>query len=388
MRTHLAKLAGKLISKTTRTLKLGGGSAAPGLYALKIDPNLVEKLSKQIPQNIVITGTNGKTTTARILAYLANQAGLKVIRNSTGSNLERGIASALISHSGKFDLGIWEIDEFAFNKVTPKLKPDLILFLNASRDQLDRYGEIDQIITRWCETISKLDSETIVLINPQLDKLKNYFKVQSLEKPTKIKNYGLDGSEFELNKIKIKLSAPGIYNVDNAAAAITAANYLHIPITSLDKFQTAFGRVEKIDIKEQTSYIFLIKNPAGATAVFETIAPELKPDDTLLLALNDNFADGTDVSWIWDADFERLQVKGYRLQVICSGTRAQDLAVRLKYAGFDPKFIVVENDLKNALEQATKAEKGRIFILPTYTALLELQSLLASMGVKKEYWKE
>src|SRR3989338_7623341 len=145
MRKILAIGTGKLINHITRSLKIGGGSAAPGLYALKIDPEIVTKLSKKIPTNIIITGTNGKTTTARMLAHFAKESGLKVIRNHTGSNLERGIASSLISGSNqKYDLGIWELDEFAFNIVTPKIKPQLVLFLNVSRDQLDRYGEIDQ----------------------------------------------------------------------------------------------------------------------------------------------------------------------------------------------------------------------------------------------------
>ncbi|TSC86005.1 MAG: UDP-N-acetylmuramyl tripeptide synthase [Microgenomates group bacterium Gr01-1014_7] len=406
MRLYLAILLGKLISFISRTLKIGGGSAAPGLYALKIEPDLVEKLAGFIPKNVIITGTNGKTTTARILAHLAKEAGLKIIRNPTGSNLERGIASALISGAKlnhlnhpegglRWHLGVWELDEFAFNEVAPKLKPDLILFLNVSRDQLDRYGEIDKVVDRWCKTISKLNPKTIILINPDLAKLKNYFKGETKEfgKVKNIKTDGLNGTSFEFQisnfKFQISMPVPGMYNVLNATAAITAAYYLNIPITPLNNFQPAFGRFEKLPF----GYIFLIKNPAGATQVFETIAPLIKPNDRLLLALNDNLADGTDVSWIWDAVFEILLQKSSRaksrdLSLYVSGNRAHDLAVRLKYAGFEPDAIEVEPSLKKALKRSREGLKGKLFILPTYTCMLELQQILAKMGIKKHYWRE
>lgn len=400
----LAILIGRTISWLTKALKIGGGSAAPGLYALKVDPNLVTKLARKIPKNIIITGTNGKTTTARMLAHFAKQSGLKVIKNSTGSNLERGIASALIdgvklSHPwGDIDshLGIWELDEFAFNLVAPKINPDIILFLNVSRDQLDRYGEVDQVVDRWCDTISHLDPKTIILINPNLAKLKNFFKgIKEFEKPRNIKLKGLQGSSFQLtinNKLlTINLPIPGIYNIQNAVAAITAANYLNIPITSLANFQPAFGRFEKITLpagRQAFGYIFLIKNPTGATEVFKTISTQVKSQDRLLIALNDNLADGTDVSWIWDAELERLQATGIRQQIVCSGVRAADLGLRLKYAGFDPRLIVTEPSLKKALKASREGLKGKLFILPTYTALLDLQKILAKMGIKQHYWKE
>ncbi|MDO8573124.1 MAG: MurT ligase domain-containing protein [Candidatus Daviesbacteria bacterium] len=406
MRLIFAILLGKLIAYFTRILKIGGGSAAPGLFALKIDPDLVKKLSSKISQNIVITGTNGKTTTAKMLAHFAKASGLKVIRNHTGSNLERGIASTLIlrSHltSGKlekldYDLGIWELDEAAFNSIAPKLKPKAVVILNLSRDQLDRYGETDKIVNDWCQTLKKLSPDTNLLINKDdknLAKLKFCFggKMLKFGLPANIKLNGLNGSIFQFtvhsSQFTVNLPLPGVYHIYDTVAALTTANALRMPINSciesLKTFNPAFGRVEKLPF----GYIFLIKNPAGATQVFETIAPNIKPLDRLLLALNNNLADGTDVSWIWDAGFERLQVTGYRLQVIASGTRAHDLALRLKYAGFDPKQIIIEPDLKKALEQAREGLKGRLFILPTYTAMLELQSILTKSGIKKHYWKE
>lgn len=420
MLTLTAILAGKTISYLSKLLKLGGGSAAPGLYALKIQPDLVEKLCKQIPRNIIITGTNGKTTTARMLAHFAKEAGLKVIRNHTGSNLERGIASTLInsySHlsSRNVDLGIWELDEAAFNPVVPKIKPDIIIFLNVFRDQLDRYGEVDTVVKKWTRSLRQIDKHTIILINGDDRNLSNlkkgfYGKIESFGvKGSKIKgeltasnkyplnkiNYlakeiqqeGLKGTYFQLLKEDFFLPLPGIYHVYDAVAAIICAHKLRIPLNILNKtfktYSPAFGRVEKLDF----GYIFLIKNPAGTTQVFETITPQIKKNDRLLIALNDNLADGTDVSWIWDANFEILsQIR--QISITISGTRAADLAVRLKYGGFDPKQIKVESDLKKALRGARTGLKGRLFILPTYTAMLELQSILTKMGIKKNYWEE
>jgi len=170
MRLLSAILLGKFVAFLTKLFKLGGGSAAPGLYALSIEPDLVKKLALKIPKNVVVTGTNGKTTTAKMLAHFAKESNLKVIRNHTGSNLERGIASTIISYVNpwgkqKFDLGIWELDEAAFNSVAPKLKPDLVVFLNIFRDQLDRYGEINTVLKRWQETLKKIPSQTKILIN-------------------------------------------------------------------------------------------------------------------------------------------------------------------------------------------------------------------------------
>jgi lipid II isoglutaminyl synthase (glutamine-hydrolysing) len=440
MRLFLAILVGKLIHFLTRTFKIGGGSAAPGLYALKVDPNLVSKLSSKIPKNIIITGTNGKTTTARIISYLAGEAGLKVIRNITGSNLERGIASALVTHyqipNTKYDLGVWELDEAAFNKVVPKLKPDIVVFLNVFRDQLDRYGEIDSVINRWTQTLKDFSDKTTILVNgddANTLKLKQGFKGmvktfgvedfkivgESLEKEKdsqrldfeakSVKQDGLNGSSFQFSnlnsQISISIPIPGIYHVYDAVAALAACHLSDIPIhrytETLTHFLPAFGRVEKLPF----GIIFLIKNPAGATQVLETIAPQIKPEDRLLVALNDNFADGKDVSWIWDTEFERLatslrthrakqssldsnQTSSPQSDVIISGTRAYDMALRLKYSGIDTSRLQVISDLKKALGEARKGLKGQLFILPTYTALLSLQQLLAQQGVKRHYWRE
>lgn len=422
-----------MIAKSIRLLNIGGGSAAPGLYALRIDPGLAGKLLKQIPKNIVVTGTNGKTTTSRIIDHFAKNQGKKVIRNATGSNLERGIASALINQSdvfgriGGINLGIWELDEAAFNLVAPKIKPDVIVFLNVFRDQLDRYGEIDAVIGKWQETLQKMPKNTRIIINGDDHNLfrltqgtngktvafgikegkiggEKNLNTHKREKLTiqaeNIRANGLEQSTFRVSDGRINhevsLPLPGVYNIYNFLAAFSATEELGLShdkaIESLAGFSSAFGRVEKLQLGNKNAYIFLIKNPAGTTEVCKTIAANLQPGDELLVALNDNLADGTDISWIWDAEFEifqnspRAQSKDDKIYV--SGTRAYDLALRLKYAGFEPKALRIQPNLKMALEEAVKGLKGRLFILPTYTALLNLQKILTSKGVKKHYWKE
>lgn len=461
VRLFLAIFVGKLIFYLTRFLKIGGGSAAPGLYALKIYPGLTSQLCRQIPQNIVITGTNGKTTTARILDHLVKSQNTKTLRNSTGSNLERGVASALLQKCnilGKIDnvdLGIWELDEAAFNKVVFSIKPQIMVFLNAFRDQLDRYGEVDAVVGNWWETLSKVDwSPTLVINNGDINtssisgvndggdkdfnimgfRVKNHvlWREGSLIINEKdrfdwdvvvaeiIVNKGLSGTEFKVTNgnesFKISLPLPGVYHVYDFLAAYCTYFLLNLPTDKLGEniahFNPAFGRVEKIKLGEKDGFIFLVKNPAGANSVLETLIPEFLGDDAILIALNDNFADGTDVSWIWDADFEPLfgnrsirqeidsnsksqgPQKTVKLlpgfpgkKIVICGTRAYDMALRLKYAGCRVEDLVVLPDLESGFEEAKKDLKGRLFLLPTYTALLDLQKLLAGKGIKKHYWR-
>lgn len=428
MKLLLAIFVGKSIFFLTRLLSKGGGSAAPGLYALKIDSDLIEKLTVSIPKNIIITGTNGKTTTARLLAHFARSQNIKVLRNQTGSNLERGIASTLISRANFFggirniDLGIWELDEAAFNTAALKLQPQVIVFLNALRDQLDRYGEVDNVVKKWKNTLKKVNQKTYLIVNGDdtntsglLNSFKGHIETFGVKdhkikgenantgintklkyEAKNIKQKALSSTSFELTLNRkpytINLPLPGIYHIYDFLAAFSTGLQLgfapNAMVESLKSFSPAFGRFEKLNIQGIESYIFLIKNPAGATEVFKTISSNIKKNDQLLICLNDNFADGTDVSWIWDASFEEFQISNYKFKILSTGTRAYDLAVRLKYAGIEPERIQVQENLEQALEEAKRGNKGRLFILPTYTALLDLQKILTRRGVKGHYWKE
>lgn len=429
LKTTFAVWLGKLILFLTRATKRGGGSAAPGFYALAIEPDLISKLSSQIRQNVVVTGTNGKTTTTRLLAHLLKEQKITVIRNSTGSNLERGVASALIARSNFFgrikgvDLGIWELDEAAFNKVFFQIKPQITVFLNALRDQLDRYGEVDSVVKNWRTSLEGVNWKATVLLNSGDGNVGNLsavlnlpiyrFRVRSYrpyqelsdKKPprqkddflaTVIEKKGLRGTNLAIKhptgEVKLFLPVPGIYHIYDLLAAFGVYYLLNLPLgglsESLKEYHPAFGRVERVNLGGKEAYLFLIKNPAGASLVLETLVTEVEEGDRLLIALNDNFADGTDVSWIWDAEFEQLLAANCHLPIICSGTRAYDLAVRLKYASIKPEKLQLAPNIVTALDQAQEGLSGRLFILPTYTALLELQKILAKRGVKKHYWEE
>jgi len=193
-------------------------------------------------------------------------------------------------------------------------------------------------------------------------------------------------------EVELSLPLPGLYNVYNALAALTAAIRLDIPAESaaraLQTIKAVFGRVETIDVRGTAVSILLIKNPAGANEVLRTLLLEAgegsTPDLDLWIALNDRIADGRDVSWVWDADFELLA--GRVRRVVCAGTRAPEMAVRLKYAGLPSDLIEVEPSIDRSLDSALAAANGRLFALPTYTALLELRTLLSKRGLAPEFW--
>jgi UDP-N-acetylmuramyl tripeptide synthase len=205
----------------------------------------------------------------------------------------------------------------------------------------------------------------------------------------------MSGSEAELRtpagEAKLELPLPGLYNVYNALAALSAALRLGVPletaVAGLATVEAAFGRVETIEVSGTAVSILLIKNPAGANEVLRTLRLEAGDDGRLdlWLALNDGIADGRDVSWIWDADFELLA--GAVRRVVCAGTRAPEMALRLKYAGFSADAIEVDAPIERSLDRAVAEAEGPLFALPTYTALLELRTLLAARGLAEEYWR-
>lgn len=421
MHKFLSILTGKAIFAASRVLKLGGGYAAPGLYALKINPNLVSNLINHKAKNIIITGTNGKTTTSKLISHFLKASGEKVLRNSSGSNLERGIASYLVSHAplnGKlsYDFGVWELDEFAFNSVAPKIKPDVIILLNAFRDQLDRYGEVDTVLNRWKETLKKLSDDTVLIINGDdgnLEKTVKDFKGKIIRigvKDSKItgesktqstkkldyeaeilKTSNLNQTDLSIqingSKLNYTVPLPGTFNAYNFLASLALIHNLNLDIVRiaeyLKDFTPSFGRNEKFEVNGKTASTFLIKNPVGATQVLQTLKPHITSKDSLLIALNDNFADGTDVSWIWDIELEKFPIPASKIYV--TGSRAYDMALRLKYSGIEEKNLIVNPDLETTFNKAIK--ENSLFILPTYTALMELQRILVAKGIKKEYWR-
>jgi len=444
-----AILTGKLFSIILK-LKGSGATAAPGLYALKIDKNLVKKISsKNTLKSIVISGTNGKTTTSRIVFDIISKK-YKVIHNRQGSNLLRGIASTMVANSSPFghldyEFAIWESDEAALLPISQSINIDTLVLLNLFRDQLDRYGEIDTTRKKWQEVVKNLKPQASLILNsddPSVNYLakfakcnKTFFGVEttkidlpSIENVADVKfcpncdskliyqnlysahlgTYKCSKCSFirkrphiSINTItfnndyssNIKVSVdntttsinyqlPGLFNAYNVLAALTTAVSIGINPKSasadISKFSAAFGRYQNIKLDDKNVLLFLIKNPAGANEVIRTIAINQKIN--LLVILNDNIADGRDVSWIWDTNWEALRSK--TLNITIAGTRAWDMALRLKYAGFKIDTNNVNDDLNSSIDNALikLSRDDTLFVLPTYTALLGLQAYFKSRG--------
>jgi lipid II isoglutaminyl synthase (glutamine-hydrolysing) len=430
-----------------------GGTTVAGRVLLKLDPDAIAQLSRRLGRgSVLVSATNGKTTTSTMLAAILGQAAIPLVHNRAGSNMHWGVATALLD-AGRSDdeLGLFEVDEAWLPAVADSVEPRLVLLSNLFRDQLDRYGELELLAERWAATVARHAAHTRFALNaddPLVADLGRsidnvvYFGVdddsQALPElqhaadskhcrncghayvydavylghlgryhcpncgrrrpepvvvARKVVLHGMTGSEIELEtpagSTAIKLKLPGLYNVYNALAAATAALELgatlaHVRI-GLEGFGGAFGRVERIPVNGREVLILLVKNPAGANEVLRTLTLEDGQLD-LWLALNDGIADGRDVSWIWDADYELLA--GRVGSVTCSGTRAEEMALRLKYAGIDA-HPAIDRNLGASLDAAVaRGERARpLYALPTYTALLELRDELAGRGIAGR-WSE
>ncbi|HLM08790.1 MAG TPA: MurT ligase domain-containing protein [Thermoleophilaceae bacterium] len=437
----------------SRRLGRSGGTTAPGRLLLRLQPNALGRLGADLQEgSVLISATNGKTTTAAMLAAALGSAGRPVVHNRAGSNMAWGVATALLDAGREpGQLGLFEVDEAWLPQVARELAPRMLVLSNLFRDQLDRYGELELLADRWAELVAELDGRARFVLNaddPLVADLGRdrqgvtWFGVEDdaqalpgmqhaadskhcrncgtpyayeaiymghlgryrcpncgRERPrpgvaaTRVTLEGMEGSRMELRtpagELSLRLPLPGFYNVYNAVAAAAAALDLGVPadatVAALTGFAGSFGRVETIPIGGRRVSILLVKNPAGANEVLRTLLLEEGRLD-LWLALNDRTADGRDVSWIWDADFELLA--GRVRRATCSGTRAEEMALRLKYAGVEAE-PVVERDLGASLDSALAAAPpdGRLFALPTYTALLELRDLLARRGLAKR-WSE
>ena len=424
-----------------------GGTTVAGRVLLKLDPDAIARLSHRLDRgSVLVSATNGKTTTSTMLAAILGEARVPLVHNRAGSNMHWGIATALLDAGrGRDELGLFEVDEAWLPAVADSVQPKLVVLSNLFRDQLDRYGELELLAERWAQTVAAHAAGTRFALNaddPLVADLGRatendvYFGLEDdsqalpeLQHATdskhcrncghayvydavylghlgryhcpncgrrrpvpqviarKVELHGMTGSTIALEtpagKTTVELKLPGLYNVYNALAAVTAALELGATLdqvrAGLEGFGGAFGRVERIPVNGREVLILLVKNPAGANEVLRTLTLEDGQLD-LWLALNDRIADGRDVSWIWDADFELLA--GRVANVTCSGTRAEEMALRLKYAGIDAQ-PAIDRDLAASLDAAVaRGDRSRpLFALPTYTALLELRDGLASRGM-------
>ena len=453
-KTGLARSVGRLSRRSGR----GGGTTLPGRMLLRMAPDAIRRLAGRLEDgSTIISATNGKTTTAGMLASALAAAGRRPVHNRAGSNMSWGVATALLDQEGTE--GLFEVDEAWLPRMASDLDPRLIVLGNLFRDQLDRYGELERLADDWAAMVGERDGRSRLVLNaddPMVADLGRdrelrrrdgvtYFGIEDpsqalpelqhahdakhcrrcgapyayerafvghlghytcpncgADRPapdiaaTAIRLDGMRGSEVDITtpsgSLELRLPLPGLYNVYNALAALAAALDLGVTgeqaITGLGRVEAAFGRVETVQVGSTPVSILLIKNPAGANEVLRTLVLEAEREGggvDLWLALNDQIADGRDVSWIWDADFELLA--GAVRRVTCAGTRAPEMAVRLKYAGVDPALISVRPEIDGSLDEAVAEAAGRLFALPTYTALLGLRTLLADRGLAKAYWE-
>jgi UDP-N-acetylmuramyl tripeptide synthase len=456
--------AARAIGAASRASGRGGGTTLPGRVLLRLDPEAIARLGGSLEGGTtLISATNGKTTTAGMIAAVLAAEGRPPVHNRAGSNMTWGVATALLEQSGRE--GLFEVDEAWLPRVTQQLGPDLIVLGNLFRDQLDRYGEMEALADDWAATVESREGETGFALNADdpliadlgrdreerpragviyfgiddaaqaLPQLQHAFDAKhcrrcghpyeyerafvghlghyhcpncGAERPqpevaaTRIELRGMEGSTSTVRtpagEIQLELPVPGLYNVYNGLAAIAACLKLGVAPerigAALSGMKAAFGRVETIAVGESQVSILLIKNPAGTNEVLRTLRLEAERpgngDVDLWLALNDRIADGRDVSWVWDADFELLAGKVRR--VVCAGTRAPEMALRLKYAGWDTDRVEIVPEIEASLDRAVSLAggedgSGRLFALPTYTALLELRKLLADRGLAREFWR-
>jgi len=444
-------LLGKLVLFFSRNLNLGSGSTWPGHVAMEINSRFVRQILKKNPnlKVVLVAGTNGKTTTSLMLQKILEESGLKVFRNEAGANLLNGIASSIIANvnlTGRlnFDVAIFEVDERNVGPALNDIRPHAILLLNIFRDQLDRYGEVNQVLKDWENALSVAKNSTL-FTNGDDPALTHLAKKSSL----KTFLFGIDDKlmtkntighdvdfiycpncQTKLNYKKISFSHMGDficpkckftreniehiklahyplfgnYNVYNTnAAALVANEAFDISIEKINKalksFKPAFGRQEEINYKGRKVLMLLSKNPAGFNQSISALSDFVHPRGgnvptprgcNILLVLNDRIPDGRDISWIWDVDTEGLFDIAKRIYI--SGDRAYDMGLRIKYSSpskfpishfqFQINFQIVEN-LREAVEQAINETKPNktLFILPTYSAMLEVRKILTGKKI-------
>ena len=425
-RLLVACALGRLSGRLSRLLGRGG-SALPGLVAEKICPRLIEELVAPVRRGvIVVTGTNGKTTTTKMLVGMLEGEGLKVVTNGTGSNLARGIASRLIevaSWRGRVDadVAVFEVDEAAVRPLAPRLRPRVLVVTNMARDQLDRFGELATTASHAAAAVRHAEVAVLNADDPLVAEMATWAPsarffgaAQAIRRamPHDSSLYGAteeestraapdlllelaeadgDGQVIALaaasgERATARLQVPGPYNGYNAAAAVLAAAEFGVPlgraVAALEATRPAFGRGQAVEYRGRRVRIVLVKNPAGFNQAIRLLAA-LPPGAPVLVAINDLDADGHDVSWLWDARVEDLA--GTEHRVGTAGIRAYDMALRLKYAGLEAWS---ETDFTAALERfiAGVPEGGTGYLVPTYTAMLRFLDLLRPGTSKREAW--
>ncbi len=438
IRLGLATGIAKIITATVRGLKLGAASVLPGEISRRLHPKLLKLLSQQVRKSIIlVVGTNGKTTTSLLLRSILETQNCKIAHNIAGANLINGLITTLLENTNLIgqldaDYAILEVDENVLPLVLKDIQPQYILALNLFRDQLDRYGEVDTISRRWQEAINPLPKDTTIILNGDDPTL--CFLGQQLTQ--KVLFFGLNESELYLEEIPHAVDSIycpncktlleykgvylshlgdydcpncsftksdldvnsqewpqiliGVYNKYNSIAAGLVASSIGIDkdtiYDTIKNFRAAFGRAEELTVNGKKIRILLSKNPVGMNETIRAVN-QIKAtgkSSTTLLVLNDRIPDGTDVSWIWDVDTEKLVNLGGKF--IVSGDRVYDMAMRLQYScdNLETEFqLIVKEDLQEAIDTALEntPPDETLHILPTYSAMLEVRELLTGRKI-------
>ena len=459
-RLTAALLAGRMAAGLSRQLGRGGGTVIAGHVVPRIDPTALTTITRRLRLgSVIVSGTNGKTTTTRLISHILRGAGVRPLHNRAGANLVTGLVTAVTQQTAlngrpRADLGLFEVDEATVPAALRHIRPRVVLLTNLFRDQLDRYGEVHFVADLWTAALAGLPADATVVLNADDPLVANLgrdrataplrFGVGDLTAGTAdvphasdarlcplcgaaltytIAFYGhlghyactgcgaarprpdVEASRVDLvgdgasvvtmrtprGKLEARLSLPGLYNVYNALAATAACLALGQDLDAikrgLESFTAAFGRLERIAVEGRELFLALVKNPVGFGEVLRTIL-QSPGERNLLIVINDLYADGTDVSWLWDVDFERLQ--GRVAHAVCAGLRAEDMAVRLKYAGVPTESIRVQSDLRLALREALdRTPPGQtLHVLPTYTAMLQVREILRDEGHVRGFWQD
>jgi UDP-N-acetylmuramyl tripeptide synthase len=438
LRLGVAVGTAKTVTHLVRLLRLGAASVLPGEIAGRIQPQLLSLLSGQVKHGVIfIAGTNGKTTTSLLLRTMLESQGWRVVHNAAGANLMNGLITALLTHTNLIgqlnaDYAILEVDENILPKVLPPVQPKLILCLNLFRDQLDRYGEVDTISQRWQKAIAQLSPETVVLLNgddPTLSNLGQQLSqrvlffglsepeayldeiphaVDSIYCPRcghsldyqgvylshqgdyRCPSCGFEKSPLAIDSRQWPQILIGIYNKYNTLAAVLAAQEIGVDtakiLDTIKNFHAAFGRAEELEVAGKKVRILLSKNPVALNETIRAVNQQRSHggSSTTLMVLNDRTPDGTDVSWIWDVDTEKLVEQGGT--VVVSGDRVYDMALRLQYSQADEEHgckLIVKEDLQEAIATALEhtATGETLHILPTYSAMLEVRGILTGRKI-------
>lgn len=438
LKTTLSVIAGKITIKMLGLFGKTA-TALPGKVALKIQPDSLKIIRERCKKVIFITGTNGKTTTNNLLNHILEEK-YTIVSNLRGANMRQGVVSAYLKDiKDEYDIGIFEIDEGSFLPIARDMNPDYILITNFFRDQLDRYGEIESTVSMVYDNIKPLDTTLILNADdPFVCKFrdlhkKNIFYGVKLNKFSSqceqlvetrfcpvcnnsleydYYNYGhlggyycnncdFSNSEYDYfisdlnydnykycfdingkNKKILKnvcFGYDGIYNIYNCCGVFALSFELGVEPdlikAKMQDFSYKLGRMEEITYNDKIIKIALVKNPIGLTEVIRSISHDSR-NKALLFILNDNPADGRDVSWIWDADLTKFKDIENVKNIYCSGKRAEDIAMRIKYADISQELIEIDDNMKKAIKKAINEDVEIVYILPTYTAVFETRDIV------------